>query len=165
MQVRPEQSGEEQAISDLIAAAFVDAEHSSGAEAMIVRRLRDSGALFVSLVATAHGRLVGQVAFSPVTIGGRDLSWFGLGPVAVAPEHQHRGIGTALIHQGLARLRADGANGCVVLGEPGYYSRFGFSTDPQLWLADVPAGYFQALRFGGEPARGEVEYHAAFGLA
>jgi putative acetyltransferase len=165
MQVRPEQSGEEQSISDLIAAAFAGAAHSDGTEASIVSRLRRDGALSVSLVATNREMLVGQVAFSPVTIDGRDLCWLGLGPVAVLPAYQRRGIGTDLIGQGLAALQAAGANGCVVLGDPGYRSRFGFSADPELWLAGVPGGYFQALRFGGTPPRGEVRYHAAFGLA
>lgn len=165
MQVRPERSGEDEAISDLVAAAFAGAEYSDGSESSIINRLRAGGALSVSLVATAQEKLVGQVAFSPVTIDGRDLSWFGLGPVVVAPEHERRRIGTALIARGLARLRADGANGCVVLGDPAYYARFGFSPDSELWLADVPAGSFQALRFAGEPVRGEVRYHAAFGMA
>jgi len=165
MQVRPAQEGEERAISKLIDAAFAGAEHSGGNEAAIVRGLRANGALALSLVVAEQDRLVGHLAFSPVTIAGRAISWFGLGPVAVLPERQRRGIGAALIAAGLGQLAADGANGCVVLGEPGYYSRFGFSADPQLWLAGVPAEYFQALRLRGDPPRGEVRYHAAFGLA
>ena len=107
--------------------------------------------------------MVGHVAFSPVRIEGVDLGWLGLGPVSVAPSAQRRGIGTALVEAGLARIRADGAAGCVVLGDPAFYRRFGFTADPALRYGDVPPAYFQSQRFRGPAPRGAVAYHPAFG--
>ena len=146
----------------MIAAAFLEAEHSGGNEARIVETLREAGSLTVSLVATENDRIVGHVAFSPVTIDGRSDGWFGLGPVAVVPDRQGDGIGSALIQAGLTQLRVQGSTGCVVLGEPAYYRRFGFGADPNLRLAGVPAEYFQALVFKEEPCSGLVKYHPAF---
>lgn len=97
-----------------------------------------------------------------MTITSGAPGWYGLGPVSVAPEQQGRGIGTLLITEALSRLRALGAAGCVVLGEPGYYSRFGFSSEPGLVLPGVAGGYFQAILFSGALPTGQVEYHSAF---
>ena len=77
---------------------------------------RCARALTLSLVAHEDGRQVGHAAFSPVTIGDGSADWCGLGPVAVLPGMQGRGVGAALIREGLARLRALGAAGCVVMG-------------------------------------------------
>ena len=162
MHVRTEQKGEEQVIHDLTDAAFAGAEHSDGTEAVIVKALRDAGALTLSLVAEQDGAIVGHVAFSPVTIGGEDVGWYGLGPVSVWPEQQKKGIGGALIREGLSRLEALGAKGCVLLGDPGYYHRFGFRADPQLRYPGPPAEYFQCLTFGGPIPSGVVRYHDAF---
>lgn len=160
--IRPERPGDEPVISALITKAFATADHSSGTEAAIVDGLRDDDALTLSLVAEAEEVIVGHIAFSPITIDGQDQGWFGLGPVAVAPDRQRHGIGDALVRQGLAQLRASGANGCVVLGDPAYYARFGFTADPRLTPADIPPEYFQALHFGGDASTGMVHYHAAF---
>ncbi len=150
------------AIRDVTTRAFAAAEHKSGTEADIVDRLRRDGALVVSLVADDDGIVVGHVAISPVEIEGT-TRWFGLGPVAVLPEYQRRGIGERLIRDALRRLYGLGGAGCVVLGEPAYYGRFGFVADPALRFGDAPFGYFQRLGFGSEPPAGEVTYHPAFG--
>jgi putative acetyltransferase len=160
--IRPEQPGDEMAISGVISEAFAAAEHSDGTEARIVEQLRAAGSLTLSLVAQDDG-VVGHVAFSPVEISDGSACWFGLGPVAVAPHRQGAGIGAALIEQGLEQLRSMGAAGCVVLGEPGYYGRFGFRHDPELMYPGPPPEYFQCLVLNGEPARGEVRYAPAFG--
>ncbi len=159
--IRPETPADAAAISALTTQAFAGAEHSDGTEAQIVERLRDSGGLLLSLVAEDDGRIVGHIAFSDVTIGGRALGWVGLGPVSVAPARQAGGIGTTLIHAGLARMKA-GRMGCVVLGEPGYYGRFGFTAMPGMTYPGVPPEYFMALSWAGPAPRGEVTYHAAF---
>jgi putative acetyltransferase len=160
--IRSETPADAAEISSVITAAFLEAAHSGGNEARIVETLREAGSLTVSLVATENDMIVGHVAFSPVTIDGRSNGWFGLGPVAVVQDRQGHGIGSALIDAGLAQLRARGSRGCVVLGEPAYYRRFGFVHDPNLRLAGVPAEYFQALMFKEEPCGGLVKYHAAF---
>ena len=163
MEIRPERPGDEDAIGSLIGRAFAMAEHSDGTEAQIVERLRRAKALTVSLVAVEGSEIVGHAAFSPVTIEGGDSGWFGLGPVAVDPRRQGQGIGTHLINRGLERLRERGAAGCVVLGEPAYYGRFGFRADPCLIYAGPPPEYFQALPFDGNLPSGAVAYHPAFG--
>lgn len=132
MQIRAERPSDEQAISALITAAFLTSDHSGGNEAAIVEKLREANSLTVSLVATESDAIVGHVALSPVTIDGRSDGWFGLGPVAVVPERQRDGIGSAIVEAGLARLRQRGARGCVVLGDPAFYARFGFAADPSL---------------------------------
>ena len=164
MAIRCELPGDADAISSVITAAFREAEHSGGNEARIVDMLREAKALAVSLVATQNNEVVGHVAFSPVTIDGRSDGWFGLGPVAVMPGRQRKRFGTALIEAGLATLRDRGSRGCVVLGDPAYYGRFGFAADPDLCLAGVPAEYFQRISFEGGRPVGEVEYHPAFGV-
>lgn len=163
MEIRPEQPGDEQAISSLITEAFERAEHSDGTEARIVERLRAAGALTISLVADEGGELAGHIAFSPVTIDGTDSGWFGLGPVAVRHDRQRDGIGSKMIRDGLDRLRQQGAAGCVLVGEAAYYGRFGFRAERQLVYPGIPPEYFQALPFGDGMPSGTVAYHPAFG--
>lgn len=162
MQIRPERPGDEKAISLLTTAAFLTAEHSDGTEAQLVERLRNAHALLLSLVAEGEAGITGHVAFSPVTIGGVSQGWVGLGPVSVAPAHQHEGIGGALIREGLAQIQAAGHGGCVLLGDPGYYTRFGFAVTPGITYPGVPPEYFMALNFGGPLPQGDVAYHPAF---
>lgn len=161
MEIRDESIGDAPAISRLVTEAFRDAPHSDGTEAAIVERLRSAAALTLSLVAVEGGAILGHVAFSPVTVAGEDRDWFGLGPLAVRASDRRRGVGAALVRAGLERLTRDGAAGCVVLGDPAYYARFGFRADPALTLDGVPPEYFQALRLGGADA-GAVAYHRAF---
>lgn len=158
MQIVHERPGDEPAIRAVTQAAFVGQAHSEQTEAAIIDALRAADALTVSLVAPERGVLVGHVAFSPVMIKNVDRGWFRLGPVSVAPDRQRRGIGSRLITDGLEQLRAKGARGCVVLGDPEYYGRFGFKPETGLTYPDVPPEYFQALAFDDEGAIGEVEY-------
>ena len=165
MTIRAERGGDQREIHQLIETAFRGAEHRSGSEARIVDALRSAGALSLSLAAIEGEVITGHVAFSPVTIDGRGAGWFGLGPVAVHPHRHGRGIGAALIEAGLAELRVSGARGCVVLGDPAYYARFGFRSEDRLRYPGPPPEYFQALSFAGEAPRGEVSYHPAFAVA
>lgn len=161
--IRKEVSADISAIEAATVAAFRSAEHSSGAEQHIVAALRNAGQLAVSLVAEDQGQIVGHVAASPVTISDGAANWYGLGPVSVVPERQGQGLGALLVTSALRELRALGAAGCVVLGEPGYYARFGFSPEPSLLLPGVPAQYFQAIVLQGAAPCGQVAYHASFG--
>ncbi len=162
IRIRPEQLADHAAIGRLTQAAFLSEPHSSQTEAFIIEALRQAGALSVSLVAEDQGELVGHIAFSPVSISDGSPGWFGLGPVAVMPARQGQGIGGQLITAGLELLREQNAAGCVLLGEPAFYGRFGFQARPELWLADVPPEYFQQLLLAGPAARGEVRYHPGF---
>jgi putative acetyltransferase len=165
MIIRLENEGDADPIHEVTAAAFQGKPYSAGTEAQIVDALRAADALTISLVAEDHDEIVGHVAFSPVTINGRPGRWYGLGPVSVSPRRQRRGIGTALIKTGLAQLRDLGAAGCVLLGDPAYYGRFGFASDPALRYRDVDRRYFQRLSFTGDAPVGEVEFHPAFDVA
>ena len=162
MEIREARQPDSAAIRDLVSAAFRSADHSSGTEAAIVEALQNAGALTLSLVAEMADGIAGHIAFSPVTIDGAAGVWYGLGPVSVRPDRQRQGIGTALIDSGLDRLRKAGARGCVVLGNPGYYRRFGFVSDPALRLEGVPPEYFMRLILAGPTPSGLVAYHGAF---
>lgn len=161
--IRDERPGDAAAIGALTTAAFAGARHASGTESEIVAELRSAGALALSLLAERDGIIVGHAAFSQVAIDGAAGEWFGLGPVSVAPDEQRLGIGGALIEAGLARLRDGGAAGCVVLGDPGYYARFGFAHDPALTYPAGPPEAFRRILFTGEAPRGMVRYQPAFG--
>ncbi|KAF7764831.1 putative acetyltransferase [Pseudoalteromonas citrea] len=160
--IRREKTTDVQSIEAVTRYAFMNAAHSDGTEHFIVEALRKAGALTVSLVAEQAGNVIGHVAISPVSISDGSENWFGLGPVSVLPEFQGQGVGSELIREGLDILKALSANGCVVLGEPGYYARFGFKSDTRLALDGVPAEYFTVLAFSHSLAVGKVTYHEAF---
>lgn len=162
IRIRTEEASDAATIEALILAAFRDAPHTDHNEHCIVDALRRAGALSVSLVAEEHGSILGHVAFSPVALSRGDTGWYGLGPVSVEPRHQGQGIGSRLIERGLSALRERAAAGCVVLGEPQYYGRFGFRAKTDLVLPGVPPEYFQALPLGGPLPSGTVAYHEAF---
>jgi predicted N-acetyltransferase YhbS len=162
LDIRPERRADVAAISRVTTAAFATAPHSSGTEARIVEGLRAGRALTISLVAEDGGEIVGHVAFSRVTIAGADGDWYGLGPISVQPDRQRRGLGQSLVRTGLDQLRALRAAGCVVLGDPGYYRRFGFQSDPALTYGGDHSPYFQRLIIDGPPPSGDVIYHPAF---
>jgi len=147
----------------LITRAFLDAPHADGTEAAIAAALDARGMASVSLLASRAGMVVGCVLTSPVALSDGTSGWHGLGPIAVEPAQQRQGIGVALMDAALARLRADGAAGCVVLGDPAYYGRFGFVADPRLALPGVPPAYFQCLSFSGAVPEAIVRYDVAFG--
>ncbi len=166
MDIRSEAPNDWQAITSVTTAAFLGAEHCGGNEAEIIVALREAGHLAISLVATEDdGNIVGHIGFSAVLIDGRQAGWFGLAPISVSPDWRGQGIGKMLVEAGLAILAAQGAAGCVVLGDPAYYSRFGFVADSGsgFWLDGVPPEYFQVLPFGELSCNGKVEFHPAFG--
>lgn len=160
--IRDERDTDARVIHEVITDAFEGHPHSDGQEADIVGRLRVTGDLSVSLVALEDQKLVGFVAFSPVTIDGQDFGWYGLGPVAVLSQRQQSGVGSKLIDEGLKRLIGLGAKGCVVLGDPLYYKRFGFQRYDALRYPGPPAEYFQARSFTDNVPRGIVAYSPAF---
>lgn len=163
MQIRPETPSDHAAIAALTAAAFAGAEHSDGSEPAIIARLRADQDITHALVTEEAGQIIGHAAFSPVTIDGKDHGWFGLGPISVRPDHQKHGVGGALIQHGLALLRAQGAAGCVVLGDPAYYTRFGFTPYPVLRYEGPPPEYFMALPLSSKPVpQGRIDYAPAF---
>ena len=161
-QIRDEVPADIPTIEAVVGEAFRSATHASGTEPLIVNALRARGRLSISLVATDADQIVGHVAVSPVAISDGREGWYGLGPIAVLPAWQGKGVGSLLMNAALDALRRQGARGCVVLGEPGYYERFGFVCRADLVLPDVPREYFQAVRFEGDWPTGTVQYDEAF---
>ena len=162
LEIRPEREGDQSAIYSVTESAFREMEFADGDEQDLVNRLRDDGDLTISLVAEVDDVIVGHIAFSPVTISDGASDWYGLGPVSVIPARQGEGIGSKLVNQGLDRLRRLGARGCVLLGDPAYYGRFGFKHDPRLEYPGPPAKYFQCLVLDGDMPTGQVAYAPAF---
>jgi putative acetyltransferase len=164
MQARPETEADHASIRRIHIAAFADHPHSKQTEHLIVEALRAAKALSLSLVAEVDGNIVAHLAFSPVWIEQQDCGWFILGPVGVLPECQRHGIGQALIHAGLQALREQGAGGCVLVGAPAYYCRFGFRRIPELVLEGFPPEKFLSLPMTGRIPCGRVSYHSAFSV-
>jgi putative acetyltransferase len=159
--IRDQRAEDCAAVHALIVTAFKTLPVACGREQFVMDALWRCGEA-LALVAEDGGVIVGQCAFSKVMIGGADCGWQGLGPVAVVSERQRQGCGAALIEEGLRRLRASGAKGCVVVGHPAYYPRFGFRNTDAMSVSGVPPEVFMALSFGGSFPSGEVKFHAAF---
>lgn len=160
--IRDEAAADIPAITQVTIAAFKTLAVSNQTEHYIVEALRAAEALTISLVAEVEGRVVGHIAFSPVTMSDGSPGWYGLGPVSVLPKYQRQGIGSALIQAGLSRLKALGASGCCLVGHPGYYPRFGFGNVVGLGLEGAPPEAFFALAFSGPLPQGSVGFHVAF---
>lgn len=164
--VREEQAGDAPAIHALTRAAFAKAARSDGNEHDIVDALRADGDLTLSLVATNMDEaIIGHIAFSPVEISDGTKGWYAAGPISVMPTRQRTGIGSQIAEAGLARMGEMGAAGIVLLGNPGYYSRFGFLPDPDLVLPGVPPEYFQVqMLVDGPRPKGTVTYAPGFSV-
>lgn len=163
LSLRPETPVDADAIAALTKAAFLNAPHAAHTEAFIVNALRRAGALTVSLVAEQDGVLVGHVATSPVVVSDGTPGWHGLGPISVLPEYQRQGIGSALMRAALQALRDQGSAGSMLVGDPGYYQRFGFRCEPQLVYPGIPPAFFMVLPFTDALPSGTVTFHPAFG--
>jgi putative acetyltransferase len=160
MDVRVEEAADWTAVYTIYEEAF-----GQPIEAELVQHLHNDGDLILSLI--AHGdTLGGHIAFSRLalletpTIKGSVLA-----PLAVRPAFQKRGIGSALVQSGLDRLKADGYDLVVVLGDPNYYARFGFTPQLARQLKTPYDGpYLQALALSekGKEAHGPVSYARAF---
>ena len=164
MRIRPETEADSAAIRAVNEAAF-----ETPAEADLVESLRRRGRHSVSLVADVEGVIVGHILFSRVSlVEHARLNMLGLAPMAVMPDHQRKGIGAALVRQGLARCKDLGCCAVVVVGHPGYYPRFGFVPARRYGLRceyDVPADVFMVAELEKGSLRGAsglVRYDDAF---
>ncbi|PMG06005.1 GNAT family N-acetyltransferase [Vibrio breoganii] len=149
--------------------ALLEHAFPTDAESKLVNSLRENGKITLSIVASdGEGKVIGCAQFSPVTLSGNDYGWQGLAPVAVHEDYRNQGIAEKMIKEGLDSLLEFGYSACVVLGEPEYYSRFGFSCAEKnrfrcQW--DLPIGVFQVLDLTGESfdgLSGLIEYCEEF---
>ena len=168
MTLRSEQPADGAVIHRVVAAAF-----PTDAEARLVDRLRAADRLRISLVAASPpaGPIIGHIAFSPVSVDGSPATAgaLGLAPVAVDPDHQRQGIGSALIRAGLDACRAIGCPFVVVLGDPAYYRRFGFTTAADVRLSNEYGAHEEFMVLEIQPGSlpepgGLVRYAPEFGV-
>ena len=164
MLIRAENEKDRDAVFAVNISAF-----DTPSEANLVDVLREKAEPVVSLVAEVNGEVVGHILFSPVSLFlNPSLKVMGLAPMAVAPEQQRRGIGSALVRAGLEQCRQLGFAAVVVLGHPEYYIRFGFSPSPRFGIDsayEVPDEVFMAMELqpGALSGKtGRVKYHPAF---
>lgn len=162
MLIRNETTADIPAISRLVTEAMLLLPQSTGTEARIVEMLRAEHALALSLVAEEQGEVIGYLAASAAWIGTQG-GWGLIGPLAVLPSRHRQGIGTALMAEAVRRLRTT-SRGAALVGDPAYYSRFGFRSFPGLSVAGCPPEVVQALPFDDIEPRGELLHHPAFGL-
>jgi putative acetyltransferase len=160
--IRNETDADVSTISNVTIAAFETLAISNHTEQFIIEALRAANALTVSLVAEVNGRVIGHIAFSPVTISDGTRNWYGLGPISVLPEYQRKGIGKALLQEGLSRLKDLNAQGCCLVGHPDYYGKFGFKNMSGLVHEGVRQEVFLALSFDGHAPQGAVTFHEGF---
>lgn len=163
LKLREEAQEDFAAVEQLVTAAF-----DQPGEARLVAALRKANAATLSLVAEDHGEILGHVLYSPVTVDGLAVPVLGLAPISVLPARQRRGVGSLLMRESLARVRALGYRGVVLLGHPDYYPRFGFQPAHTFGLRciyDAPPEAFMALALqpgGLDGIHGTVRYHPAF---
>jgi putative acetyltransferase len=163
--IREEEPADYAAIAEVTRAAF-----NNDAEAELIDRLRQEGVVITSLVAEEHGRILGHILFSTVEVmfrAAERVVLASLAPVAVAPDHQRGGIGSALVWRGIERCREAGHSAIILVGHPDYYSRFGFSqgvvaglrnpfsSGPSFMGLELVRGALSGLK-------GQVVYPAAF---
>lgn len=164
MLIRAEKQGDWVATHTVNVSAF-----GRPAEADLVDALRDQVQPIVSLIAEDNGALVGHIMFTPVCLSGHSaLKIMGLAPLAVAPDHQRKGVGSALVRAGLDQCMRLGFGAVVVLGHPDYYHRFGFSSSARFGLGcdyQVAEGAFMVVELQVGflcGASGTIKYHTAF---
>jgi putative acetyltransferase len=162
MIIRKEMVSDIEAITEVTIAAFKTLPISNHTEQFIINALRAANALTISLVAEIKEKVVGHIAFSPVTISDGSIGWYGLGPISVLPEYQKQGIGQSLINEGLSMLKNLGGQGCALVGDPNYYKRFGFRNYPELIHEGVPQEVFLALPFTENVPQGIIVFHEGF---
>lgn len=136
--------------------------YSQGNEQTLIGKLRDAGALSLSLVAEQDGIVIGQVTLTPAFPLDGSAGWFALGPISVAPRFQGNGIGGLLIRAATEWMRTQDAAGCVLVGNPSYYGRFGFRPYPHLAPVGEPAEYYQILPLDEFEPMAVIGFHPLF---
>ncbi len=157
--IRQEKPGDEAAIADVTRAAFEGKSYADGDEDAVAGKLRAVGALVLSLVAVEGKKIIGHVALSPAKVG--DAKCLRLGPVAVRPDRQGRGIGSALVNHAVAVGGIYGRGGVVLMGDPAFYGRLGFVVAVGPTFQGKPSKHLQINGFDDTPV-GDVVFHSVF---
>ena len=160
--IRREEPKDILAVREILRAVFL-----TEAESRLVDALRENGKAIVSLVAVAGDEVLGHILFSHVTTAPpSDTRGIGLAPVAVRPDVQSQGIGSKLIHEGLRLCKELRFDYCVVLGDPGYYRRFGFEKASPFGIRNEYGvdDEFMMIRFSERGVAGLVQYASEFAI-
>jgi putative acetyltransferase len=167
VEIRTEQAGDRDASLEVERLAFGSEE-----EPAIVETIRDEPGSF-ALVAEDDGAIVGHVQLSRAQIGAGEV--LALGPIGVRPDRRSEGIGSALVTGALEAARARAATAVILLGDPGWYPRFGFRAGSDLGLRNPYTGieeggfaiheedFMVAVLDAGVTFAGPVRWHPAFG--
>jgi putative acetyltransferase len=165
MDVRSERLDDIERVREINLEAF-----ETETEANLVNALRNSGIHYISLVFVKNNEVMGHIFFSPVELAGdtSGLRIMGLGPMAVHPKFQNKGIGSSLIKAGIERCKSEGVDIIVVLGHPNYYPRFGFEPSIKYGIKseyEVPDDVFMVLglnNYALKNKQGTIKYNKAF---
>jgi len=161
--ISKEEPNEIQQIWEVNSLAF-----ETDAEANLVIRLLNSGIEHISLVAKYNNNVVGHILFTPAKLENSEIKIAGLAPMAVKPEFQHTGIGSALVEYGLNECKSNGYQAVVVLGHPNYYPKFGFTPSINFKIKseyDVPDEVFmikELIPNSLDGLSGMLKYHKEF---
>lgn len=166
--IRAEKETDYETVHNLVAESFSSATHTDGDEHNLVDRIRKTDEYIpeLSLVAVYEDKIIGHIMMSKVYVS--DQIGLALAPLAVLPEFQGSGVGISLVKEAHKRALKQGYGFSVVLGSPGYYSRFGYTAASAFGIKptfEVSDEYFMVCKFDVnvlEP--GIVEYSKAFGL-
>jgi putative acetyltransferase len=145
--------------------ALLEASFPGDVEALLVDRLRGDGDIVLSLAAEDEGVVIGYIAFSRLLVEGGETPFraVALAPLAVYSDYQQQGVATRLVNEAHACLAALGETLSVVLGEPDFYARFGYTNRRvERFESIYQSPYLMALSFGPAPVAGKLTYPPAF---
>jgi len=170
--IRKEKPSDYQAVFSVIEKAFRDTEHTNHKEQFLVESLRNSFAFVeeLSLVAMSDHQIIGHILLTKIVIANEGARYdsLALAPVSVLPEYQGKGVGSKLINQAHQKAKSLGFKSIVLLGDPNYYSRFGYEPAHTFGISlpfDVPLEYCMAIELEDgalDDVNGEVIYPEEF---
>lgn len=162
LSIRVELSEDAPKIDRLLQMAYHQSPCRHNNEDRIISSLREDNAIELALVAHYGSDIIGYVAFSKITVDLKDLGWCAMAPIAVNPKFQGKGLGSRLITTAIDKLFVKGLKGVVVLGELGFYERFGFNDEHGLCVLGRDSRYVLAQSFDDRLPTGDIQFHYGF---